>query len=39
MPTLDEVLSAFPDKELLINIKSNDPEEGELLAGLFVNFT
>jgi glycerophosphoryl diester phosphodiesterase len=32
MPTLDEVLSAFPDKELLINIKSNDPEEGELLA-------
>lgn len=32
MPTLDEVLSAFPDKHLLINVKSNDPAEGELLA-------
>jgi glycerophosphoryl diester phosphodiesterase len=32
MPTLDEVLSAFPDKRLLINVKSNDPAEGELLA-------
>lgn len=33
MPSLDEVLTSFPDKELLIHIKSNDPEEGELLAG------
>lgn len=32
MPTLDDVLSAFPDKHLLINVKSNDPAEGELLA-------
>ncbi len=32
MPTLDEVLSAFPDKRLLINVKGNDPHEGELLA-------
>jgi glycerophosphoryl diester phosphodiesterase len=32
MPTLDEVLAAFPDKRLLINIKSDDPDEGRLLA-------
>jgi glycerophosphoryl diester phosphodiesterase len=32
MPTLGEVLQAFPDKELLIHIKSDDPEEGRLLA-------
>lgn len=32
MPSLDEVLSTFPDKRFLINIKSNDPHEGELLA-------
>jgi glycerophosphoryl diester phosphodiesterase len=32
MPTLGEVLQAFPDKELLIHIKSEDPEEGRLLA-------
>lgn len=32
MPTLDEVLGAFPDRRLLINVKSNDPREGELLA-------
>lgn len=32
MPTIEEVLNAFPDKELLIHIKSNDPQEGELLA-------
>lgn len=30
--TLAEVLTAFPDRHLLINIKSNDPHEGELLA-------
>lgn len=29
---LEEVLTAFPDRQLLINIKSNDPHEGELLA-------
>lgn len=32
IPSLDEVLAAFPDKALLINVKSNDPEEGRLLA-------
>jgi glycerophosphoryl diester phosphodiesterase len=32
MPTLDEVLARFPDKRFLINIKSDDPEEGEKLA-------
>lgn len=32
MPTLGQVLTTFPDKKLLINIKSNDPEEGRKLA-------
>jgi glycerophosphoryl diester phosphodiesterase len=32
MPSLDEVLERFPDRRFLINIKSNDPEEGKLLA-------
>jgi len=32
MPSLDEVLGTFPDKSFLINIKSNDPVEGRLLA-------
>ncbi|MET3289699.1 UNVERIFIED_CONTAM: glycerophosphoryl diester phosphodiesterase [Brevibacillus sp. OAP136] len=32
MPTLDEVLAHFPDKDFLIHIKSNDPNEGEALA-------
>jgi glycerophosphoryl diester phosphodiesterase len=32
MPSLDEVLARFPGKRFLINIKSNDPVEGELLA-------
>jgi glycerophosphoryl diester phosphodiesterase len=32
MPSLDEVLAAFPDKRFLINIKSNDPNEGAMLA-------
>jgi glycerophosphoryl diester phosphodiesterase len=32
MPTLDEVLSRFPDKRFLINFKSNDSAEGEMLA-------
>jgi glycerophosphoryl diester phosphodiesterase len=32
MPTLDEVLAAFPDRQLLINVKSRDPLEGEKLA-------
>ena len=32
MPRLAEVLAAFPDKRLLINVKSRDPSEGEKLA-------
>jgi glycerophosphoryl diester phosphodiesterase len=32
MPSLDEVLAAFPGRRLLIHIKSNDPAEGEKLA-------
>ncbi|MCV9938749.1 glycerophosphodiester phosphodiesterase family protein [Boseaceae bacterium BT-24-1] len=32
MPSLDEVLARFPDRRLLINVKSNDPREGEALA-------
>jgi glycerophosphoryl diester phosphodiesterase len=32
MPSLDEVLSHFPDQEFLIHIKSDDPLEGEQLA-------
>lgn len=32
MPSLDEVLDHFPDRTLLIHVKSNDPQEGELLA-------
>jgi glycerophosphoryl diester phosphodiesterase len=31
MPSLDEVLAAFPEKWLLINIKSNDAAEGGML--------
>ncbi|MDD1525787.1 glycerophosphodiester phosphodiesterase [Bradyrhizobium sp. WBOS7] len=32
MPTLPEVLATFPDKGLLINVKSRDASEGEKLA-------
>ncbi|MGM0752536.1 MAG: glycerophosphodiester phosphodiesterase family protein [Bacillota bacterium] len=32
MPTLNEVLTHFPNKQFLIHIKSNDPAEGEQLA-------
>ena len=32
MPSLDEVLRAFPGRRFLLNIKSNDPREGDLLA-------
>ncbi|MFC3997917.1 glycerophosphodiester phosphodiesterase family protein [Nocardiopsis sediminis] len=33
MPSLDEVLAEFPDDDLLLHVKSDDPAEGELLAG------
>ena len=32
IPSLGDMLAAFPGKRFLINIKSNDPEEGALLA-------
>lgn len=32
MPSLEEVLTTFPDRNFLINVKSNDTAEGELLA-------
>jgi len=32
MPSLDEVLDTFPDRRFLIHVKSQDPEEGRLLA-------
>ncbi|WP_316570287.1 glycerophosphodiester phosphodiesterase family protein [Neobacillus sp. YIM B06451] len=38
MPSLDEVLKQFPDKDLLIHIKSNDPEEGKMLADYLRSF-
>lgn len=34
MPTLTEVLNAFPEKRLLVNVKSRDPSEGEKLASV-----
>lgn len=38
MPSLDEVLAHFPDRSFLINVKSNDPKEGELLAQYLSRF-
>ncbi|HEU5231057.1 MAG TPA: glycerophosphodiester phosphodiesterase family protein [Ktedonobacteraceae bacterium] len=32
MPSLDEVLSDFPEQQLFIDVKSNDPAEGRQLA-------
>jgi glycerophosphoryl diester phosphodiesterase len=39
MPSLDEVLAAFPRQRLLLNIKSNDPGEGENLARFLLTRT
>jgi glycerophosphoryl diester phosphodiesterase len=36
MPSLAEVLETFPDRSFLINVKSNDPDEGSKLAS-FLN--
>lgn len=33
MPSLREVLAAFPDRRFLINFKGNDPAEGEQMLG------
>ncbi|RKR91025.1 glycerophosphoryl diester phosphodiesterase [Micromonospora pisi] len=32
LPTVEEVVAAFPDRELLIDLKNDDPAEGERLA-------
>lgn len=32
MPSLSEVLETFPDRRFLVNVKSDDPEEGAALA-------
>lgn len=32
LPSLDEVLRTFPERTFLINVKSNDPDEGKKLA-------
>ncbi len=32
MPSLDDALATFPEQRFLINVKSNDPNEGERLA-------
>jgi glycerophosphoryl diester phosphodiesterase len=39
MPSLDEVLAAFPTDSLLIHIKSNDPQEGLQLAEYLAGFS
>jgi glycerophosphoryl diester phosphodiesterase len=39
MPTLDEVLTTFPGKRFLINVKSNDASEGEKLAAYLAKLT
>lgn len=36
VPSLDEVMRRFPDRRFQINIKSNDPKEGEAIAALLV---
>jgi glycerophosphoryl diester phosphodiesterase len=32
MPSLAQVMAAFPDQDFVIDVKSNDPDEGALLA-------
>ena len=34
MPSFDEVMAAFPDKQFLVNYKSNEEREGDMLAAL-----
>ncbi|KAB7706006.1 glycerophosphodiester phosphodiesterase [Bacillus aerolatus] len=38
MPSLNEVMKHFPNEPLLIHVKSNDPEEGTLLAQYLSQF-
>jgi glycerophosphoryl diester phosphodiesterase len=37
MPMLDEVFAAFPDRQFLINLKSNNSAEGEAFAALIMS--
>jgi glycerophosphoryl diester phosphodiesterase len=37
LPSMDDVLRKFPDKSFLINVKSNDPDEGNKLATALEN--
>ncbi len=39
IPTLDQVLEAFPDRELLLHLKSDDPADGRLLAARLESFS
>jgi len=39
MPDLDEVLQRFPDRRFHINVKSNDPAEGDTLAAFLATLT
>ena len=39
MPSLDDVLAAFPERRFLINVKSNDPAEGGQLAARLASLT
>jgi len=39
MPSLDEVLATFPDRRLLINVKSRDRSEGDKLASVLNRLT
>lgn len=39
MPSLDEVLTTFPEKRFLINVKSRDRSEGEKLAVVLAQFS
>ena len=38
MPSLDEVLTAFPEQAFLVHLKSNQPQLGELLVNYFKAF-
>jgi len=39
MPSLEEVLQTFPKRSFLINVKSNDPTEGDKLAAVLRRLT
>ena len=39
MPSLEDVFTAFPADKLILNVKSNDPQEGERLAERLAQLT